>query len=71
VASTSWAGGVAGKLDQTGQVVPGAGQTTTVVVQGRGQVAGAGILLATLNPSRTVSEASYDNNFKQLNVTIT
>jgi hypothetical protein len=86
----------AGKLDQTGQIVPGPGagacelrrdaginaavrctggtlapgQTTTVVVQGRGQSAGTGMLIATLNPSRAVTESDYANNLKQLNVTV-
>lgn len=71
-------------LDQTGQIVAGAGlacaighdaginagltctggqlaggESTTVIVQGRGQNAGVGVLLATIN-----------NNVKQLNVTI-
>lgn len=48
----------------------GAGETGTVIVQGRGQVAGAGTLVGTLNNSRLVQESSYDNNVKQLNVTI-
>jgi hypothetical protein len=87
----------AGRLDQTGQFVPGPGagacevvrrdaginaavrcmggtlapgQTTTVVVQGRGQAAGAGTLLATINPSRAVAESDYADNVKQLNITI-
>jgi len=86
----------AGKLDQTGQIVPGpgagacelrrdaginaavyctggtlgAGETTTVVVQGRGQSAGTGLLIATLNPGQSVPESSYANNSKQLNVTV-
>ncbi len=86
----------AGKLDQTGQIVPepGAGacevrsdaginaavrctggtlapgQTTTVAVQGRGQSAGTGMLIATLNPGHSVPESSFDNNSKQLNVTV-
>ncbi len=41
-----------------------------MIVQGRGQVAGAGTLVGTLNNSRAVQESSYDNNVKQLNVTI-
>ena len=82
-------------LDQTGQIVAGAGlacamghdagintelnctggvlaagDTATVVVQGRGQSAGGGVLLATLNPGHAVQESNYDNNNKQLNVTI-
>jgi hypothetical protein len=85
----------AGKLDQTGQIVAGAGlycevrhnaginaalycnggqlgagATASVIVQGRGQSAGGGTLIATLNNSRAVEETSYDNNLKQLNVTI-
>jgi hypothetical protein len=85
----------AGKLDQTGQVVAGAGlacavvhdaginaalrctggqlaagATAAVVVQGRGQQPGPGILIATLNASRSVAESNYENNFKQLNVAI-
>ena len=47
-----------------------AGETGTVIVQGRGQVAGPGTLVGTLNNSRSVQESSYDNNVKQLNVTI-
>jgi hypothetical protein len=47
-----------------------AGGTTSVVVQGRGQSAGAGMLIATLNASRSVVEANYDNNFRQLNMTV-
>jgi hypothetical protein len=43
-----------------------AGETGTVIVQGRGQVAGAGTLVGTLNNSRAVQESSYDNNVKQL-----
>jgi hypothetical protein len=82
-------------LDQTGQIVAGAGlacaighdagintgltctggqlaagATTTVTVQGRGQTAGVGILLATINPSHVAQESNYDNNMYQLNVTI-
>ena len=82
-------------IDQTGQVVAGAGlscaighdagintglnctggklapgETATVTVQGRGQAAEIGVLLATLNPSRVVQETNYSNNIKQLNVTI-
>jgi CARDB len=82
-------------LDQTGQIVAGAGlacsighdaginaglnctggqlaagEAATVVVQGRGQNAGGGTLLATLNPGHAVQESNYDNNMKQLNVTI-
>jgi hypothetical protein len=41
-----------------------------VIVQGRGQVAGAGILIANLNNSRSVQETNYNNNVKQLDVTI-
>ncbi len=81
-------------LDQTGQIVPGAGlacapvghgtainaqvnctdgqlaagETGTVIVQARGQAAGPGTLVGTLNNSRAVQESSYDNNVKQLNV---
>ena len=83
-------------LNQTGQIVPGAGlacgpvghgaaindqinctggqlaagETGTVIVQARGQVAGAGTLVGTLNNSRSVQESNYNNNVKQLNVTI-
>ena len=82
-------------IDQTGQIVAGAGlacaighdagintgltctggklapgETATITVQGRGQAAGIGVLLATLNPSRVVTETDYNNNVKQLNVTI-
>ena len=82
-------------LDQTGQIVTGAGlscaighdagintglnctggvlaagDAATVVVQGRGQSTGGGVLLATLNPGHAVQESNYDNNNKQLNVTI-
>jgi hypothetical protein len=82
-------------LDQTGQIVAGAGlacaighdaginaglnctggqlaagDAATVVVQGRGQNPGSGTLLATLNPGHAVQESDYDNNMKQLNVTI-
>lgn len=85
----------AGKLDQTGRIVAGAGlacevghdaginaalhctggqlgagERATVVVQGRGQEAGGGMLVATLNASRSVEESNYDNNLKQLNITI-
>jgi hypothetical protein len=85
-----------GKLDQTGQIIAGAGlacevvhdaginaavrctggqlprgETTTVTVQGRGQsTAGAGMLIATLNASRSVAETTYDNNLEQFNVAI-
>ena len=47
-----------------------AGETGTVIVQGRGQVAGPGTLVGTLNNSRSVQESNYDNNVRQLNVTI-
>ncbi len=82
-------------LDQTGQIVAGAGldcaighdagintgltctggqlsagETTTIVVQGRGMQAGGGVLLATLNPSHIVPETNYGNNVMQLNVNI-
>jgi len=82
-------------IDQTGQIVAGAGlacaighdtgintglnctggklapgESATVIVQGRGQTAGIGVLLATLNPSHVVQESNYNNNIKQLNVTI-
>ena len=85
----------AGKLDQTGRIVAGAGlacdvvhdaginaalrctggqlgagESARVVVQGRGQEAGNGMLVATLNASRSVEESNYDNNLKQLNITI-
>ena len=56
-------------LNCTGGVLA-AGGTATVVVQGRGQSAGGGVLLATLNPGHAVQESNYDNNNKQLNVTI-
>ncbi len=48
----------------------GAGESATVLVQGRGQEAGNGMLVATLNASRSVEESNYDNNLKQLNITI-
>jgi hypothetical protein len=50
-----------------------AGGSVTVVVQGRGQTAGEGQLVATINASRSVLEfggGGYDNNLKQFNVTI-
>jgi hypothetical protein len=45
-------------------------QSATVTVQARGQVAGKGMLLATINASRSVTESSYDNNLVQLDVTV-
>jgi hypothetical protein len=42
----------------------------TVTVQGRGQSAGGGVLLATLNPGHVVPESDYTNNIKQITVTI-
>lgn len=53
-----------------GQV--GRGGIVTVVVQGRGQAAGAGKLVATVNASRSVLERDnkYDDNIKQFNITI-
>ena len=45
-------------------------EETTIIVQGRGQSAGAGMLVATINPSQSLPEHDYGNNFKQLNVTI-
>ena len=35
---------------------PSAGETATVIVQGRGQSAGPGVLLATLNPGHAIEE---------------
>lgn len=46
------------------------GQTATIVVQGRGQAAGQGQLVTTINPSHSLPESNYDNNFSQVNVTI-
>lgn len=87
----------AGKLDQTGQIVAGAGlacdiqpggsakvnailvctggqlgsgQSTTVLVQGRGSEPGSGALIASLNNSRALDEASFDNNLGRLDLTI-
>lgn len=48
----------------------GPGQTATITVQGRGQSAGQGQLVTTINPSHSLPEGSYDNNFSQVNVTI-
>lgn len=48
----------------------GPGQTATITVQGRGQSAGQGQLVTTINPSQSLPESSYDNNFSQANVTI-
>ena len=48
----------------------GPGQTATITVQGRGRSAGQGRLVTTINPSRSLPESSYDNNFMQANVTI-
>jgi hypothetical protein len=47
-----------------------AGETGTVIVQGRGQAAGAGILIANLNNSRSVQESNYNNNVRQIGITI-
>ena len=47
-----------------------AGEFSTVTVQGRGQAPGGGMLVTSLNNSRSVVEGNYDNNVKQLNVTI-
>ena len=86
-----------GKLDQTGQIVAGAGlacsveaggsakinamlvcnggqlgagESTTITVQGRGQATGKGAVVATLNNSRSVEESSYDNNLGRLDLNI-
>jgi hypothetical protein len=48
----------------------GAGETGTVTVQARGQLAGGGMLIGSLNNSRSLVESNYNNNLKQLNVTI-
>ena len=47
-----------------------AGEAGTVIVQGRGQAAGAGSLIGSLNNSRAVPESNYGNNTKRLDVTI-
>jgi hypothetical protein len=47
-----------------------AGESSTVTVQGRGQVPGGGMLVTSLNNSRSLIEGNYSNNVKQLNVTI-
>ncbi len=85
----------AGALDQTGQIVPGAGlacevvhdaginaavrctggvlgrgQSTTVVVQGRGSAGGIGKMVATINPSQAAQETNFNNNLVQLDVNI-
>ena len=46
----------------------GPGQTATFILQGRGQAAGVGQLVTTINPSHSLPESSYDNNFSQVNV---
>ncbi len=46
------------------------GGAVSVIVQGRGQSAGIGKLVATANASRSVAEKSYENNLRQYNVTI-
>lgn len=51
-----------------GQLAPN--EATTVTIQGRGQNAGKGTLVATINPSQSLPEHDYDNNFRQFNVTI-
>ena len=48
----------------------GPGQTATITVQGRGQAAGVGQLVTTINPSHSLPESSYENNFQQVNVSI-
>jgi hypothetical protein len=53
----------------TGGII-GPGQTATFTVQGRGQTAGQGQLVTSINPSQSLPESSYDNNFQQVNVTI-
>ena len=53
----------------TGGVI-GPGQTATLIVQGRGQSVGVGHLVTTINPSHSLPESSYDNNFSQVNVSI-
>jgi hypothetical protein len=42
----------------------------SVIVQGRGQAAGAGKIGAVLNPTRTAEEDDYDNNNSTLAITI-
>lgn len=61
--------GINASLYCTGGTI-GPGQTATFTVQGRGQSAGVGQLVTTINPSRSLQESSYNNNFSQVNVTI-
>ena len=68
-AAVGAAGQINARLNCTGGKLA-AGETGTVVVQGRGQAAGAGTLIGSLNNSRSVPESDYNNNVKQLNVTI-
>jgi hypothetical protein len=51
-----------------GKIEPG--QTATFTLQGRGESAGVGHLVTTINPSHSLPEGSYDNNFSQVNVSI-
>ena len=48
----------------------GPGQTATITLQGRGQSPGQGQLVTSINPSYSLPESSFDNNFSQVNVTI-
>lgn len=53
----------------TGGVI-GPGQTATMIVQGRGKSAGVGHLVTSINPSHSLPESSYENNFSQVNVSV-
>jgi hypothetical protein len=68
-AAVGGAGQINAQLNCTGGRLA-AGETGTVIVQGRGQAAGAGLLIGTLNNSRSVQESNYNNNVRQLGVTI-
>lgn len=68
-ASVGTGGPINAQLNCTGGQLA-AGETGTVIVQGRGQAAGAGMLIANLNNSRSVQESNYNNNVRQLGVAI-